>query len=84
VVVDALVLVVEGAARAVAGEASPPGVRTVAAASSGDDEVVAQVAAAAGRQVIVVTADRGLRDRVLGGGVRVAGPGWLWDLLGGR
>jgi hypothetical protein len=67
-----VVLVVEGRARAVPGI---PQVRVVAAGGSGDDEIVAQVAAAeAGRDVLVVTSDRGLRERVGALGARVTGP----------
>jgi hypothetical protein len=67
-----VVLVVEGAARDVA---SVPGVRVVAAARSGDDEVVEQVRAAQPAQAVaVVTADRGLRERVQAAGATVLGP----------
>ncbi|WP_367651691.1 hypothetical protein [Curtobacterium sp. MCPF17_052] len=54
------------------------------AAASGDDAVVAVVesAVAAGdAPVVVVTADRGLRDRVQALGAAVRGPGWLRELL---
>ncbi len=67
-----LVLVVEGAA---AGIAPVPGVRVVAAPASGDDTVVDVVAGeASGRDCVVVTADRGLRERVARLGARVVGP----------
>ncbi|MFB7637141.1 NTP pyrophosphohydrolase [Streptomyces sp. NPDC056149] len=67
-----LVLVVEGAAR---GVASVPGVRAVSADGSGDDAIVALVAdEGAGRDCLVVTADRGLRQRVQALGARVTGP----------
>lgn len=67
------VLVVEGAAR---GVEQVEGVRVVAAEGSGDDTVVALVAAEArGRRCTVVTADRGLRERVRALGAGVAGPG---------
>jgi hypothetical protein len=67
-----VVLVVEGAARGVDGV---PGVRVVAAPGSGDDTIV-EVVAAAGpeRRALVVTADRGLRARVLALGAEVLGP----------
>lgn len=77
-----VVAVVEGRARDVA---DVPGVRVVRAAGSGDDEVVAQVVAQAGQAgpgCTVVTADRGLRDR-LPAGTTVVGPGWLLDRLEG-
>lgn len=67
-----VVLVVEGKARDVPGV---DGVRVVAAPGSGDDRIVDLVAAeGAGRQVVVVTADRGLRERVTALGAQVRGP----------
>ncbi|MFI8007560.1 NTP pyrophosphohydrolase [Streptomyces sp. NPDC086010] len=71
-----LVLVVEGAAR---GVASVPGVRVEAAEGSGDDLIAGLVAAwaddPAGRHdCVVVTADRGLRQRVEAYGARCTGP----------
>jgi len=70
-----VVLVVEGAARPVADEGDRDGVSVVAADGSGDDAIVDLVAAAAPhRRTIVVTADRGLRDRVRAPGAEVVGP----------
>ncbi|MFG2591903.1 NTP pyrophosphohydrolase [Streptomyces sp. NPDC048438] len=67
-----LVLVVEGAARQVE---SVPGVRVEAASGSGDDLIAALAAAAHGaRPCVVVTADRGLRQRVEAYGARCTGP----------
>ncbi|MEU1501170.1 NTP pyrophosphohydrolase [Streptomyces sp. NPDC005732] len=66
-----IVLVVEGAARGVEPVA---GVRVEAAPGSGDDRVVELVEEARGRPRLVVTADRGLRDRVTAAGARVTGP----------
>lgn len=67
-----IVLVVEGRARDVPGV---PGVRVVSAPGSGDDTIVDVVAAAEpGRRVVVVTADRGLRERVTALGAEVRGP----------
>jgi hypothetical protein len=68
-----VVLVVEGAARAVA---SSPTVRVVATRGSGDDAIVELAAAerAAGRRCVVVTADRELRRRVTELGAEVLGP----------
>jgi hypothetical protein len=78
-----VVLVVEGAAADLAAEPAPDGVRVVAAprTGSGDDAIVALVVAAEdpatpwgqGR-CVVVTADRGLRERVSAHGARVVGP----------
>jgi hypothetical protein len=82
--VVALVAVVEGQARDVA---APTGVRLVRAEGSGDDALAAVAAelADADDDLLVVTADRGLRDR-LPATARVTGPGWLLaaaDLAGG-
>ncbi len=67
-----VVLVVEGRARDIA---ETPGVRLERARGSGDDTIVAVVAAEAPhRQVVVVTADRGLRARVTALGAEVRGP----------
>lgn len=67
-----LVLVVEGAAR---GVASVAGVRVDSAPGSGDD-LIAELAAAAApeSECVVVTADRGLRQRVEAYGARCVGP----------
>lgn len=67
-----VVMVVEGRARDVPGI---EGVRVVRAAGSGDDAIVELVAAeGADRRVVVVTADRGLRERVTTLGAEVRGP----------
>jgi hypothetical protein len=67
-----VVLVVEGRARDVPGV---DGVRVERAPGSGDDAIVALVAAeGTDRQVVVVTADRGLRRRVIALGAEVRGP----------
>jgi hypothetical protein len=72
-----VILVVEGAARPLADEAPPPDVRVLAAPTSGDDTIVELVTAAlagGARRCVVVTADRGLRDRVRALGGEVVGP----------
>jgi hypothetical protein len=67
-----LVAVVEGAARTVGAR---DGVSVVPADGSGDDAIVEVVrAAGADRARLVVTADRGLRDRVEALGATVVGP----------
>jgi len=75
-----VVAVVEGVANVAA---APDGVTVVRAPNDGDSAI-----AAAAEQllevvddVLVVTADRGLRAR-LAHEVRIAGPNWLNDLLG--
>ena len=74
-----VVAVVEGRARDVP---APDGVRVVRAPGSGDDAIVeaARALVAEGRPLVVVTADRGLRER-LPPGTSVRGPGWLLDRL---
>ena len=72
-----IVVVTEGRARGA--EDSLGGVRVVAADRDGDQSVVDtvhQLRAEDGR-VLVVTADRGLRSRVLELGAEIEGPGWL-------
>ena len=67
-----VVLVVEGRARDIPAVEE---VRVERAAGSGDDAIVAVVAAAGpDRRVVVVTADRELRARVIGLGAEVRGP----------
>jgi hypothetical protein len=81
VVLDAVVAVVEGRARSA--EAPRP-VHVVRAEGSGDDALAAEAErrTAEGEDLLVVTADRGLRAR-LPEGVPVTGPGWLLGLLDG-
>lgn len=68
-----VVLVVEGRARGV--EPAGP-VQVVDAPGSGDDMIVdvAEQHVARGEDVVVVTADRGLRSRVVDLGARTVGP----------
>lgn len=67
-----VVLVVEGRARDIP---DADGVRLVRAPASGDDAIVEVVARAGpGRTVVVVTADRELRERVRALGATVVGP----------
>jgi hypothetical protein len=82
---DEVVLVLEGVARRGRPAGRDGRVHTVHAEGSGDDaiveEVTRQVAVGDGRGVIVVTADRALRDRVETAGGSNRGPGWLLDQL---
>lgn len=78
---DTVLLVLEGAARAGRPAGEHGTVTTVHAAGSGDDEIVDQVRsrAAGGDTVLVVTADRGLRERVTAAGGSCVAPSWLLD-----
>ena len=64
------------------GPPRPGEVRVVQAPGSGDDAIVAVVRELPGRRV-VVTADRGLRDRCVAAGAEILGPSWLLGLLRG-
>ncbi|MCW2678597.1 MAG: uncharacterized protein JWR70_3637 [Modestobacter sp.] len=77
--VTGVVVVVEGQAREVPDQ---DGVQLVRAAGSGDEALAATAAELAGGddELLVVTADRGLRAR-LPGTARIAGPGWLLAAL---
>ena len=76
-----VVAVVEGRAREVP---APEGVDVLRAAGSGDDALAERAAelAVRGADLLVVTADRGLRARLPDQAV-VAGPGWLLAQLDG-
>ncbi len=72
-------MVLEGAARDAADEVVP-GVEVVRAAGSGDDAL----AGLCSPDVLLVTADRGLRARAQERGAAVCGPRTLLDLLDRR
>lgn len=72
-------LVLEGRARDGTAEAVVGGVEVVHAPGEGDDTIAA--IAEAHRGSVVVTADRGLADRVRAMGAEVVGPTWLLDRL---
>jgi len=72
-------LVLEGRARAGADEAHVDGVEVVHAPGEGDDTIAA--IAEVHREVIVVTADRELAERVRAANAEVVGPSWLLDQL---
>jgi hypothetical protein len=76
---ERIVAVIEGASRAAT---DPPSLEVLRAPADGDTSIVevAEQVLAGGGIPLVVTADRGLRDR-LPAGSRVAGPGWLLGLL---
>ena len=78
-----VVLVLEGAARRGVPVGHRDGVDVAHAEGSGDDEVVRQAGRllAAGGEIVVVTADRGLRARVEALGAGVLGPRALFRSL---
>jgi hypothetical protein len=80
VIIEQIVAVVEGAAKAIT---APAGVSVVCAPKDADSAIVsaAEDYVRIGARVVVVTADRGLRAR-LPDPVVVAGPDWLNALLG--
>ncbi|MGM0385909.1 MAG: hypothetical protein ACQERF_08030 [Actinomycetota bacterium] len=80
---DAVVLVLEGAARRGQPPGEADGILCVHAHGEGDDAIVEEVRAwrATGAAVEVVTADRRLRQRVTAAGGESIGPSWLWGRL---
>ena len=72
-------IVLEGRARAGADEADVEGVVVAHAPGEGDDTIAA--IAEANRDVVVVTADRELAERVRATNAEVVGPSWLLDQL---
>ena len=72
-------IVLEGRARAGADQADVDGVEVVHAPGEGDDTIVA--IAEANHDVVVVTADRELAERVRAAHAEVVGPSWLLDHL---
>jgi rRNA-processing protein FCF1 len=75
-----VVLVFEGQARLGVDEGTADGVEVLHAKGEGDDTIVS--IARARRDVVVVTADRGLAERVRAVDGDVRGPRWLLDQLG--
>jgi hypothetical protein len=76
---DVIVLVLEGAAKGGQPAGEDSGIHTVHAPGSGDDAIVEQVRTRStdGADVVVVTADRELRERVAAAGGSSVGPSWL-------
>jgi hypothetical protein len=72
-----ITVVLEGQARAGADEAVADGVAVVHASGDGDDTIAA--IAEAHPEVVVVTADRQLAERVRAAKAEVVGPSWLLD-----
>jgi hypothetical protein len=76
-----VVLVFEGQAREGAVECDADGVEVIHAPGEGDDTIAA--IAETNREVVVVTADRELAERVRAVNAEVVGPSWLLDQLVG-
>lgn len=78
-------LVLEGAASRVEDLPTHPRLHVVHAPADGDTAIAALAAdlAVSGDPVLVVTADRGLRERVRGTGASTIGPGALLEALPG-
>ena len=74
-------LVLEGAAKAAVDLPTHPLLDVVPAPADGDAAIVALVHELAPDRVVVVTADRGLRERVAAAGAAATGPGRLLDAL---
>ncbi|WP_250550018.1 hypothetical protein [Pseudonocardia sp. H11422] len=76
-------LVLEGAARRAEPEIADPRLEIVRAPADGDGTIaeLARELTRHGDDVVVVTADRGLRDRVRAAGARSVGPGALLSVL---
>jgi 8-oxo-dGTP diphosphatase len=78
-----IVVVVEGAARAVLDGGGGWPVEVVAAPGEGDDTLVEVAANRGGDTAVVITADRGLRERLDAVGAGWTGPSWLLRRLDG-
>lgn len=74
-----VIVVLEGQSRTGAEESVVDGVEVVHAPREGDDTIAAL--AKAHDEVVVVTADRGLAERVRAVDAEVVGPSWLLDRL---
>jgi hypothetical protein len=79
---QAVVVVLEGRARAGVPAGTTGGVTVIHAAASGDDTLVDVAGHVTDGRVTLVTADRELRRRAEAVGARVMGPRWLYELLG--
>jgi hypothetical protein len=75
----AVTIVLEGQAKRGVDEGDEGGVEVVHAPGEGDDTIAAIAGAHA--EVLVVTADRGLAERVRAADGKVVGPSWLLDQL---
>jgi predicted RNA-binding protein with PIN domain len=82
---DEIVLVLEGQAKAGVPRGRDSHLRTVHAAKDGDSSIIKEAAAARDRggDVVVITADRALGQRVESLGCRTMSPSWLLAVLDG-
>jgi hypothetical protein len=82
---DEIVLVLEGQAKGGVPKGRDGHLRTVHAARDGDSSIIseARTSCERGDSVVVITADRGLCQRVEALGSRTMSPTWLLDLLDG-
>ncbi len=82
---DEIVLVLEGQAKAGVPRGRDGQLRTVHAAKDGDATIIKEAAAATEQEhdVVVITADRALGQRVESLGARTMSPSWLLVLLDG-
>jgi predicted RNA-binding protein with PIN domain len=80
---DEIVLVLEGQAKGGVPKGKDGHVRTVHASRDGDAAITDEARTLRGRgdDVVVITADRGLQQRVEALGCRTMSPSWLLDLL---
>jgi predicted RNA-binding protein with PIN domain len=80
---DDIVLVLEGKAKAGVPQGRDGQLRTVHATQDGDSAIVEEAATAReqGHDVMVITADRGLAQRVESVGARTMSPRWLLDRI---
>jgi 8-oxo-dGTP diphosphatase len=78
-----VVVVVEGAARAVLDRGDHRPVEVVAAPGAGDDTLVDVASNRGADRAVVVTADRGLRERLDAVGAGWVGPSWLLRRMDG-
>jgi predicted RNA-binding protein with PIN domain len=82
---DEIVLVLEGQAKGGVPRGRDGHLRTVHAAKDGDAAIIKEAAAASeqGHEVVVITADRALAQRVESVGCRTMSPSWLLAVLDG-
>ncbi len=80
---DEIVLVLEGQAKAGVPRGRDAHLQTVHAAKDGDATIVVEVGTARerGDDVVVITADRALGQRVEALGARIMSPSWLLDQI---